>query len=78
MPLGFDLGENKKKEKAPRPEPKSQTFAEEGQSHYMAPAMRQYLTEKWHNSSEEERQLTVSIRSRKGHEVPHLWPLRLL
>lgn len=66
MPLGFDLGETKKKEKAPRPEPKSQTFAEEGQSHYMAPAMRKYLTEKWHNSTDEERKQVVSIRSRKG------------
>ena len=66
MPLGFDFGETKKKVTEPKPEPKSQTFAEEGQSHYMAPAMRQYLTEKWHSSTDEERQLTVSIRSRKG------------
>jgi hypothetical protein len=66
MVLGLDFGEDKKKEKEPIPVPKIATFAEEGKSDYMAPAMRQYLLEKWEKSTEEERQTTVSIRSRTG------------
>ena len=66
MVLGLDIFEEKKKEKPPRPVPKTATFAEDGKSDYMAPAMREYLSEKWANSSEEEKQQTISVRSRIG------------
>lgn len=65
MVLGLDFMEEKK-ERPPRPIPPKATFAEDGQSDYMAPAMRQYLAEKWANSTEEEKQQTISIRSRTG------------
>ena len=77
MVLGLDFGEEKKKEKEPIPVPKIATFAEEGKSDYMAPAMRQYLLEKWEKSTEEERQrkngtrnCTCLCRVLQPHGVP--------